>query len=137
MLQSVTSYVHGVCDEPLLGETIGTRFDRAVAQWGSREALVVPHQNVRWTYSKFAEKVNAFASGLLALGLRPGDRIGIWSPNNSEWAVVQFPTAKIGLILVTINPAYRGESRVRVSQSRTGARSGNVAQDQQLRCDAE
>jgi fatty-acyl-CoA synthase len=107
MLQQVTSYVHGICDESLIGETIGARFDRAVANWPQREALVVSNQNVRWTYRKFAEKVDGFASGLLALGLRPGDRIGIWSPNNSEWAVVQFATAKIGLILVTINPAYQ------------------------------
>jgi fatty-acyl-CoA synthase len=90
MLQQVTSYVHGICDEPLIGETIGARFDRAVANWPQREALVVSNQNVRWTYRKFAEKVDGFASGLLALGLRPGDRIGVWSPNNSEWAVAQF-----------------------------------------------
>lgn len=108
MLQpSMVSYVHGICDEPLLGETIGARFDQATQRWPTHEALVVPYQNIRWTYADLAEKVNAFASGLLSLGLKPGDRVGIWSPNNSEWAVTQFATAKIGLILVTINPAYR------------------------------
>ncbi|MEY9524021.1 fatty-acyl-CoA synthase [Bradyrhizobium japonicum] len=107
MLQTRASYVHGVSDEALLGDTIGARFDLAVERWPTNEALVVPHQQVRWTYAGFAEKVNSFAAGLLALGLRPGERVGIWSPNNSEWAVVQFATAKIGLILVTINPAYR------------------------------
>jgi len=107
MLQSDLSYVRGDCDEPLIGETIGSSFDRAAVKWPTRVALVVPFQGVRWTYAEFAERVNAFASGLLALGLAPGDRIGIWSPNNSEWAIAQFATAKIGLILVTINPAYR------------------------------
>lgn len=107
MLDSQTSYVHGACDEPLLGETIGERFDRAVRQWPTRDVLVVPHQDVRWTYRELADKVDAFAAGLIALGLRPGDRVGIWSPNNSEWTVTQFATAKLGLILVTINPAYR------------------------------
>ncbi|WJR80393.1 AMP-binding protein [Bradyrhizobium sp. NP1] len=109
MLQAATSYAHGACDEPLIGETIGARFDLAVALWSSREALVVPYQNVRWTYRELSDKVNAFAAGLLALGLRPGDRIGIWSPNNAEWVVAQFAAAKAGLILVTINPAYRVE----------------------------
>ena len=71
------------------------------------EALVVRHQNVRWRYGTLTEKVDAFAAGLLALGLEPGDRIGIWSPNNSEWAVTQFAAAQAGLILVNINPAYR------------------------------
>ena len=64
-------------------------------------------QGVRWTYRELGEKVDAFAAGLLALGLEPGDRVGIWSPNNAEWVVTQFATAKAGLILVNINPAYR------------------------------
>lgn len=101
------SYVHGACDEPLIGDTIGNRFDHIVRELAEREALVVPYQNIRWTYLEFAKRVNSFAAGLVALGLKSGDRIGIWSPNNSEWAVTQFAAAKIGLILVTINPAYR------------------------------
>ena len=101
------SYVHGVSDKPLLGETLGANFDAAVGKWADRDALIVRHQNVRWTYGDLKQQVDAFASGLLALGLEPGDRIGIWSPNNAEWVVTQYATAKAGLILVNINPAYR------------------------------
>ena len=101
------SYVHGASDKALIGETIGVHFSRAVERWGGLEALVVVHQNIRWTYADLAREVDAFAAGLLALGLEPGDRIGIWSPNNAEWVVTQFATAKAGLILVNINPAYR------------------------------
>src|SRR6202044_2559432 len=74
---------------------------------GDRPALIVRQQRVRWSYRDLAERVDAFASGLLALGLEPGERIGIWSPNNAEWTVTQFASAKAGLILVNINPAYR------------------------------
>ncbi len=101
------SYVHGASDIGLIGETIGANFDAAVEAWGDREALVVRHQNIRWTYKDLQREVDAFAAGLLALGLEPGDRIGIWSPNNSEWLVTQYATAKAGLVLVNINPAYR------------------------------
>ena len=101
------SYVSGTSSLPLIGETIGVHFDKAAARWGSLEALVVRHQNIRWTYAELNERVNAVAAGLLALGLSPGDRIGIWSPNNAEWVLTQFATAKAGLILVNINPAYR------------------------------
>ena len=102
-----TSYVSGASANPLLGVTIGAQLDRTAARFPDNEALVVRHQDVRWRYREFTEKVDAFAAGLLALGLEPGDRIGIWSPNNSEWAVTQFAAAKAGLILVNINPAYR------------------------------
>ncbi len=101
------SYVSGASANPLLGVTIGAQLDRTAARFPDNEALVVRHQGVRWRYREFTEKVDAFAAGLLALGLEPGDRIGIWSPNNSEWAVTQFAAAKAGLILVNINPAYR------------------------------
>jgi len=101
------SYVHGASDKPLLGETLGENFDKAAARWGERDALIVRHQNIRWTYADLKREVDAFAAGLLALGLEPGDRIGIWSPNNAEWVVAQYATAKAGLILVNINPAYR------------------------------
>ena len=92
---------------PLIGETIGSHFDRAAARWAGREALVVRHQQIRWTYAELKTHVDALAAGLIALGLEPGDRLGIWSPNNAEWVLTQFATAKAGLILVNINPAYR------------------------------
>src|SRR5262249_17257925 len=101
------SYVHGAASVPLLGDTIGAHFDKAAERWRDCPALIVRHQNVRWSYGELKARVDAFAAGLLALGLKPGDRIGIWSPNNSEWVVTQFATAKAGLILVNINPAYR------------------------------
>lgn len=103
----IQSYVHGASAVPLIGDTIGTHFDRAVARWPESEALVVRHQGVRWTYWELQQQVDAFAAGLLALGLEPGDRVGIWSPNNAQWVVTQFATAKAGIILVNINPAYR------------------------------
>ncbi len=101
------SYVHGAGAVPLIGQTIGEYFDGTAARFPEAEALVVRHQRVRWSYRELQQRVDEFAAGLLALGLVPGDRIGIWSPNNSEWVVTQFATAKAGLILVNINPAYR------------------------------
>ena len=101
------SYVHGASDIPLIGETIGVHFDRIVARFPERDALIVRHQNIRWDYRELQRQVDAFAAGLVALGLKPGERVGIWSPNNAEWVVTQFATAKAGLILVNINPAYR------------------------------
>jgi fatty-acyl-CoA synthase len=100
-------YVHGASATPLISNTIGQFFDFACEKWAARPALVVRHQEVRLTYGELREKVDQLAAGLLALGLEPGDRIGIWSPNNVEWVLTQFATAKIGLILVNINPAYR------------------------------
>ncbi len=107
MPKLMQSYVHGASDVPLIGETIPIHFDKAAARWGERDALIVRQQNVRWTYRELQRRIDDFAAGLLALGLEPGDRIGIWSPNNAEWVVTQFATAKAGLILVNINPAYR------------------------------
>ncbi len=107
MAKLALSYVHGASAEPLIGDTLGAHFDRTVARWGDRTALIVRHQGVRWTYAELAARVEACAAGLLALGLEPGDRVGIWSPNNAEWVITQFATAKAGLILVNINPAYR------------------------------
>ncbi len=91
------SYAHGSSSTPLIGETIGVDFDRSVARHADRPGLVVRHQAVQWTYRELSEKVDALAAGLLALDLEPGDRIGIWSPNNAEWVVTQFATAKAGL----------------------------------------
>src|SRR5580698_10333238 len=107
MSASTESYAHGASDLPLIGETIGASFYRTVATWGDHPGLIVRQQGIRWTYRELGEKVDAFAAGLVALGLQPGDRVGIWSPNNAEWVVTQFATAKAGLILVNINPAYR------------------------------
>jgi fatty-acyl-CoA synthase len=101
------SYVHGASEQPFIGETIGIHFDRMVRRFGPRDALVVRHQGVHWSYDTLKERVDAFAAGLLALGLARGERVGIWSPNNAEWVLTQFATAKAGLILVNINPAYR------------------------------
>jgi fatty-acyl-CoA synthase len=101
------SYVHGNSGPPLIRKTIGALLDEVSAADGSREALVVAHQNIRWTYSQLKSRSDAFASGLLALGLEPGDGVGIWAPNCAEWTIAQFATAKAGLILVNINPAYR------------------------------
>jgi len=101
------SYVCGVGTEPLLYKTVGAVLEDAAARWGEREALIVRHQNIRWTYRELDEAADRLAAGLLQLGLVPGDRIGIWAPNRYEWVVTQFASAKAGLILVTINPAYR------------------------------
>jgi fatty-acyl-CoA synthase len=101
------SYVCGTSDQPLIYQTIGDAFDHAVEKWGDKDAVVVRHQDIRWSYRQLGEVVDAFAAGLLALDLQPGDRVGIWSPNNIEWLITQFATAKAGLILVNINPAYR------------------------------
>ncbi len=101
------SYAHGASATPLLGETIGDALDRVAAQFPDREALVSCHQDIRYTYAEYAAKANATARALLALAIQPGERVGIWSPNCAEWAVLQFATAKIGAILVTINPAYK------------------------------
>ncbi len=101
------SYDHGVSDKKLIGETIGVFFDRTVEAYRDREALVVRHQNVRWSWGELGRRVDDLATGLLTLGLERGDRVGIWSPNNSEWTLAQFATAKAGLVLVNVNPAYR------------------------------
>lgn len=106
-MKSSTSFVCGTSDHPLIYQTIGDALDHAVEQWGENEAIVVRHQGIRWSYRQLATAIDAFAAGLLALDLQRGDRIGIWSPNNIEWVIAQFATAKAGLILVNINPAYR------------------------------
>lgn len=104
---SLPSYTCGPQTNPLLPMTIGAAFDRAVERYSDREALVVRHQNLRYSWAQLAEQVDRCARGLLALGLQPGERVGIWSPNNAQWCITQFATAKIGVVLVNINPAYR------------------------------
>jgi fatty-acyl-CoA synthase len=91
----------------LLGETIGANFEATVARFGEREALVECTSGRRWTYRQLDDDVNALARGLLAHGIAKGDRVGIWSPNGAEWVLVQYATAKVGAILVNVNPAYR------------------------------
>lgn len=92
---------------PLIEATIGDFFDAVVEKYPDQEALVVCHQNIRWSYSELQQKVNQLASAMIEMGLEIGDRIGIWSHNNAEWLLMQLATAKVGIILVNINPAYR------------------------------
>ena len=101
------SYASGTSDKPLLGSTIGELFDKVTNEYPKREAIVSVHQNIRFTYSELAEQVNSLAKSFIGAGFKKGDRLGIWSPNNVEWLVTQYAAAKAGVILVTINPAYR------------------------------
>jgi fatty-acyl-CoA synthase len=101
------SYASATADTPLLGMTIGEAFDRAAERFPDREALVVRNQGLRYTWAQLRSEVDRFARGLMALGVQKGDRVGVWAPNRSEWTITQFAMAKIGAILVNINPAYR------------------------------
>src|SRR4051812_27267283 len=101
------AHAHGACDTPLLGETIGANFERIADRVPDAHVLVSCHQDRRYTYAEFDAAVNALARGLIGAGLAKGDRVGIWSPNCAEWVLVQYATAKAGVILVNINPAYR------------------------------
>lgn len=101
------SHVQGVTDAPLLELTIPEVLERAVARFAGRNAAVFSEEGIRWTYQELQQKVDALAGGLLELGVRNGDRVGIWAPNRSEWVLTQFATARIGAILVCVNPAYR------------------------------
>ncbi len=107
MDKKALAYSHGLSDVPLRSETIGQMWDEVVAANGDREALVSRHQDVRWTYAEMNEQVERCARALLAEGVQKGDRVGIWAPNVAEWVVVQFATAKVGAIMVNINPSYR------------------------------
>ncbi|MEL6969949.1 MAG: AMP-binding protein [Bacteroidota bacterium] len=101
------SYSSGTSSIPLLGMTIGEKFDAIVRQYPQNEALIVTHQHIRWTYQELQQEVNLCARALMACGLEKGDRVGIWAPNCAEWTVLQFATAKAGVVLVNINPSYR------------------------------
>lgn len=107
MTQLRLSYAYGTSEQPLLGMTIGDKFDQACQQYADRDAVVSVHQNVRLTYRQLQEKVNAFACNLLKIGLEKGDRLAIWSPNCVEWTIAQFAAFKAGIILVNLNPAYK------------------------------
>ncbi|MGW9073721.1 AMP-binding protein [Streptomyces yangpuensis] len=106
-MSAASSYTSGVGDVPLLGDTIGENLDRTVHRFPDRDALVDVAAGRRWTYAELAADVDALALGLLDLGIAKGDRVGIWAPNRAEWTLVQYATAKIGAVLVTVNPAYR------------------------------
>ena len=104
-----SGYSHVIGDDlpDLLEITIPQSLAHAASQWGNREAVVSVHQGIRWTYTELLEKTQSLAAGLHVLGIQKGDRVGIWSPNMSEWTLTQFATAKIGAVLVNVNPAYR------------------------------
>jgi fatty-acyl-CoA synthase len=106
-MSNALSYISGTSTKPLLGITIGDMFDDIAARFPDNDALIVHHQNVRFTYKQLHNVVDACAMAFLALGIQKGERVGIWSPNRYEWTVTQFATAKIGAILVNINPSYR------------------------------
>ncbi|NNH86443.1 AMP-binding protein [Acinetobacter terrae] len=107
MTQVRLSYAYGTSSQPLLGMTIGEKFDQACQQYAEQDAVVSVHQNVRLSYKQLQDQVNAFACSLLQLGLEKGDRIAIWSPNCVEWTITQFAAFKAGMILVNLNPAYK------------------------------
>ena len=101
------SYAKGPAEPPLLEETIGANLDRTVREYGDNEALVECWTGRRWTYTQLAADIDRLARALMAAGIARGDRVGIWSPNSAEWVLVQYATARIGAILVNVNPAYR------------------------------
>lgn len=118
---SALSHAVGPTDEPLLNLTIGQALRRAGQEWADGLALVSRHQGLRLTWAELDAEVDQVATGLLALGIAKGDRVGIWAPNGAEWTVIQFATARIGAILVTINPAYR-TSEVEYALNKVGCR---------------
>jgi fatty-acyl-CoA synthase len=121
------SFVQGLDTARLRFETIGQALDETTVKWGAHDALIVRHQNIRWTYTELKQRVDALAAGFLALGLSPGDRIGIWAPNCCEWALTQFASAKAGLILVNLNPAYRAPE-LQFALNKVGCRALVVAE---------
>lgn len=107
MQSNIPSYVHGTSPQSLLPLTVAALLQNTAARYPNADALIVPHQDIRWSYEKLQKEVERYAAGLAALNLKPGERIGIWAPNCWEWVVTQFASARAGLILVNINPAYR------------------------------
>ncbi|MBS2000858.1 MAG: AMP-binding protein [Candidatus Obscuribacterales bacterium] len=105
--KALLSYDHGISSEPLIGDTLGNYFEKIVAERQHADALVSVQQNIRYSYIQLLERINLCASGFLRLGIERGDRVGIWSTNNAEWIVTQLAAAKVGAILVNINPGYR------------------------------
>ncbi len=107
MARLTQSYMTGEGTGQLLYETIGAVFDRIVDAHSDKPALIVRHQDIRWTWGDMRAEVDRLAAGLVTLGIEPGDRVGIWGPNSYEWVLTQFATARIGAVLVNVNPAYR------------------------------
>ena len=107
MSATIQSYFHRASTIPLLNDTLGGALDKAAERWPDQEAVVVRDQGVRLTFAGLRREADRLAIGLIALGLKPGDRVGLWSPNRIEWVLTQYATAKAGLILVNINPGYR------------------------------
>ena len=105
--QATLSYSHGASAVPLLGETIGANLRRVAARHPDREAVVDVPTGQRWTYARLDADTDALARGLIVAGIEAGDRVGIWAPNCPEWVLLQYATAKAGIVLVNINPAYR------------------------------
>ena len=133
------SYTSAVSQTPLIGETIGDLFDRIAATYPENDALVSVHQGIRWSYRELQQQVSRCARALMAIGVEKGDRVGIWSPNNAQWCVTQFATAKIGAVLVNINPAYRTpRTRIRAEPVRVPfSDRRRPVQELQLQRDAE
>src|SRR6201986_982165 len=126
-LRAELSYTSATSGTPLLGDTIGANFDRTVAAFPDRDALVDVPAGLRYSYAELRDEVDALAYGLLGAGIAKGDRVGIWSPNRAEWTVTQYATAKIGAILVNINPAYR-TSELEFELNQSGCRMLIAAQ---------
>ena len=103
----LSSYAHGATDIPLLGETIGENLRRTAERVPAREALVVRSQHYRASYQQLWDATTALAKALVARGIQKGDRVGVWAPNRYEWVIIQYATARIGAILVNVNPAYK------------------------------
>ena len=122
MMQTAMSYVSGGSKQPLIGDTIGRHLDGVAQRFGDRPALIAPSQGIALSWGELAAAATELAAGLVALGLLPGDRIGIWSPNNAEWVLTQFAAAKAGLVLVTINPAFRA-SELAYALTKVGCRA--------------
>src|SRR5258708_21607859 len=106
-MKNEVSYAHGVSDQPLIGKTIGAMLDDTISEFGANEALVSLHEQRRLTYADLGAEVDRCARALMAAGITKGDRVGIWSTNCEAWVVLPLATAKMGAILVNINPAYR------------------------------
>ena len=134
MSQGTFSYVSGASDQPLLGETIGQALERAIERWPERPALISPSHDVSWTWREFGARVRDLAAGFVKLGLKRGERIGVWSLNRPEWTLTQFAAAEAGLVFVTINPAYRlHELEYALNEGRLRrAGDGDALQDQRL-----
>ena len=119
----MVSYAIGPTEPAVPTGTIGDWLDRSVGDYGNREALIVPWQNVRWTWAELKSRTDALACGFAQLGLIVGDRVGICSPNCAEWVLTQLATARLGLVLVSINPSYRSHELGHALRTRRRART--------------